>query len=144
MSHKGNIVELFQNPDGLVKIFGEDGVPSFQNVEVIRLDLRAGERTACLVIDLSEYPSEAPKKWKAWEANVCQVELTMFALEAVSIKGFCSPFKCDLKAVRQADGSLEVRAGDSERFVAIQSEFIRVNKVSAYRNGRLPAAGSIS
>lgn len=133
MSQSENIIELLMDPEGLVKIFGQEEVPSFRNVEVVRLDIKAEEGTAYLVLDLSEYPREAPKKWEAWKANVCQVELAMDVLETVSIKDFCFPFKCDFEVTRQADGSLEARAEDEESFVAIKSEFIRVNKISAYK-----------
>jgi hypothetical protein len=133
MSKSENIFDILQNPDGLKQIFGQEELPSFRDVEVVRLDLRLEERTACLVLDLSEYPKDAPKKWKALNANVCQVELTMFALEAVSIRGLCYPFKSDLKVVRQPDGSLEAQVENEKSFVAIKSEFIRLNKVSAYQ-----------
>jgi hypothetical protein len=116
------------NPEFLKELFQNE--PALVGVRALELTMSPDGPTVKLRININEFPSNPPQKWKDMQANTVQLTMSFIDVTGLALQGLSTQCVVDIDVQRQSDMLHVQMAGD------ITAEFkclaIYLDKVTAY------------
>jgi hypothetical protein len=120
--------EALENPKAL-EMFNPE--PLLKGVTLGKLLLDRDGPTATITIQIKEYPTNPPVKWRVRQYNAVTIELQAMAIEDIRILGWTTENQVSISIKRLPEGGLWFQAvGSSE--VELHCGWLRVIGVTPY------------
>jgi hypothetical protein len=111
--------------------------PSLRDVRVLELGLHEDGPALSMTVNLNDFPTSPPAKWKEQSANRVQVRLVFFAMTSVQLTGWGTNNVCDIE-IEKRDGRIRVNAAGGAWKLTAESEHLRLDRVSGYWDESIP------
>ena len=124
-------VDLLIDKRSISSIF-TDEEPSLRNVELHDVIFHRDGPKITLRFNITNYPSQLPKKWIVQKCNVVQLQLTAIDIAEVSLFGWNKNNFCVDINLSKEDGFIIVSAQDDIFSLSIKAKLIDVSSITAY------------
>jgi Immunity protein 50 len=129
--------DFIENPKSLFSIFGEE-IVSLSNAKLVETKIEYGlDLNISIRFDLSQYPSNPPKKWVINQNNTVQLTLNLVAAEIILFKTpKITAFIGTINITKNLD-ILSISFTDTEdenEIFMFKSKFIYLNNLTSYCN----------
>ena len=119
------------NPEALTSLFKE--IPDLSHIVLHEVVLERQGEFISLRFDLDQFPLSAPDAWS--EYNTVQVVLQIIQTSSLFIKGWQSPLSGILNVSLKEEETYQLTFESVGCAIDIEAAGIRLEKVSAYKNG---------
>jgi len=126
-------LDLVGNRTFLAKLFGDEA-PSLETVEVHEIILHRDGPRLTIRFDLADFPESPPSKWADEGCNTLQVTLMIIGTGDLQLTGWAANVTAQLVIGTATDGRRQVGLSNGAVSLNVTADFVRIDKVSAYRN----------
>ena len=127
-----NWIDLTTNPIGLREIFHGDP-PPLVGVSVFGVAVDREGPSLRVTLDLPDYPSDPPVKWKRSGFNTVQLGLLFGGVAELSLTGISTEVIADI-AMKRAGSVLRLDLTSTVMRVSASAASVTVSEVTAYLN----------
>ena len=124
--------EAVSNPVLIKAVLGTD--PSLKQIDLFEIIFDRDGPTVCFRFDIQEFPSSPPEKWNKAGYNRAQLTLSCIGVREITQQGWGTHNVADL-TIEDGGSAKIVRVEGNTIKLRLVSDFLNVDKISAYRSG---------
>jgi hypothetical protein len=126
--------EVATNPKVIEAIFGND-VFNLENVCMCKTEINYQDSSIYVHIELSDFPSNPPKKWVLQKFNTAQLVLRIFDIQEFSSKGFFEPEMHVKVMLIQKEGLINFSIVEENEllYFNIKAKWLYIDRIEGYQ-----------